>query len=641
MFSNKRINVRFQRVISVISVLGLCCFFYACGTGSDSGSDSDDGLPVVIVVNSLLDSANPPVGQITLRKAIADIPTGGVIAFDLSLNGLTIVLNIIGEEHSILRGEAYQGGDFLGYPERDYGKSALYTTKNLTIDASDLPNGITVAWGGGEGNPARVLAVYGNLVMNNVTLTAGFSKGEALAGDQPFTLARGGGLATWGKAILNNCVIHGNRVQGDYSPSRDRGAMGGGIYGNLMYLSDCIISGNWAKGYGATGGGVFSVGGEGTPDKGSIFTRCSICGNRVTGQHSYGGGIFTEGGGRGGNNWIDLINCTIARNLIEDNPDLPETGGPPPPQYYYRGGGVYMTNGSLAITSCTIVENEVTGIPAIFKGKPNMSGGGIAATIGDAHVVEHMEISHSIIAGNIVDGQDQDVYTGSLLHFLSGGYNLFRVIDFSEILVPIPAWESLSRKHWPMVGDLDGVDLSTILDLGGVQTHPTITSVGTDDGQNVVLWYPPAGNALNRIPEKSYKIEATLAEYTVYDGHEDDFLFQVLEKLRNDFGMGSTFGSSLNYVGVTWQGLDGSWASDPINDDWIKFWRDLDDELGDALGPVKLGDNFWGDFNAGPLGTNIDLSIIPWKNTFNLANEDQLGTDRPEDEKGDIGAIEQ
>ena len=48
---------------------------------------------------------------------------------------------------------------------------SLYARKDVTIDASDLSSGITLAWVGTD--DARVLAVYGDLWMTNVTVTGG------------------------------------------------------------------------------------------------------------------------------------------------------------------------------------------------------------------------------------------------------------------------------------------------------------------------------------------------------------------------------------------------------------------------------------------------------------------------------------
>ena len=79
------------------------------------------------------------------------------------------------------------------------------------IDASDLPSGITIEWTGGERDPARVLAVYGDLTLRNVTITGGVNVAEDIStgdpDDQPWTLARGGGVAVWGLANLSDCQI--------------------------------------------------------------------------------------------------------------------------------------------------------------------------------------------------------------------------------------------------------------------------------------------------------------------------------------------------------------------------------------------------------------------------------------------------
>jgi hypothetical protein len=191
------------------------------------------------------------------------------------------------------------------------------------------------------------------------------------------------------------------------------------------------VSGNSVTGYGGSGGGVFSVGGAGTWYD-SWLIRSAITGNRVTAQHAYGGGVYSDGGGPGNMMTMNIQDCTIARNLVEDHPGIAQSTMT---QYYYRGGGFYMSNGILRLSSSTIVENAVTGAPWIFSGKPNMGGGGIGATIGNAHVVEHMEIWHSVIAGNTLSGVPSDVFTGSLINFYSSGYNLFGAIDFSPMLV--------------------------------------------------------------------------------------------------------------------------------------------------------------------------------------------------------------
>jgi hypothetical protein len=491
--------------------------------------------------------------------------------------------------------------------------------------------------------------------MRNVTVTAGFSSAEPIAGGtQPWTLARGGGLAVWGTATLERCTVSGNRCAGDNASSRDRGTYGGGIFANGLVMENCVVSGNSVIGYGAAGGGIYSVGGADGPGIPSKLNGCAVSGNRVTAQHAYGGGIFTLGGGPNYLMPLTLSNCTVARNVVEDHPGL----GQSPSGYYYRGGGVYMGGGYLSVTGCTVAENGVTGIPAIFSRKPNMGGGGIAATIGNAHVVEDITIRHSIVVGNTLNGAAEDLYTGSVLHFYSHGYNLLGKIDFGQILVPIPMWNSLSRKHWPKAGDADNVALSQVLDAAGTVRHASIVSAGTDNGQLAVLWYPPVGYALDRIPAGGYTVDNVVwAQYAVAPGANDDFLSFVLDNMLSTgyYGglLGSGFGSDYRASfeaasgvpldNVAWYMDPARWPSDPRNEPWIIFWRGLDNAIGGTLGTVQLGDDFWRSRGTGTirLTDNVVMSVAsmtlgPYLPTGN----DQLGNPRPNGTYGDIGAIE-
>jgi hypothetical protein len=234
--------------------------------------------PGDIVVNSLEDLENPPSGIVTLRSALADADDGQTISFSRQLNGGTIELSIAGEEKSVLKGEVMgireeESGPvsyLVGYFERDYGRSALYARKNVVIDASRLPSGITLAWVGGEEDPARVLAVYGNLTMTNVSITGGWSVAKEMPQDldgeyeQLSTRARGAGVAVWGVARLANCTIYDNHCKRDAAVparSRDAGAFGGGVYANIVEMEKCVVSGNSVSASGVSGGGVFSVGG--------------------------------------------------------------------------------------------------------------------------------------------------------------------------------------------------------------------------------------------------------------------------------------------------------------------------------------------------------------------------------------------
>jgi hypothetical protein len=649
-----------------------------------------------IVVNSLADLAYLPYGVVTLRSALSRAYSGQSIVFDASLDGGTIELSIVGEDHSKLKGEVMGMRDepsgpvsyLVGYFNRDYGKSALYARKNVVIDASDLPSGITLSWTGGAGNPARVLAIYGNLTMTNVSITGGHSVAEDIStedpNDQPWTLARGGAIAVWGIARLTDCALYNNSCEGDFDSSRDRGAFGGGLYADIVEMTGCVVSGNRVIGGGAAGGGVYSVGGAENNQYISFIDKSSITGNRISAIFTYGGGVFSDGGSIGNQKTLELTDCTIARNLVDAPPGMP---GFLMRMGYWRGGGVYMSNGFLNIHGCTIVENEVYGRARTDSlGKRNLAGG-IAATVGNAHAAESITIGHSVISGNTVheiegNTYNHDIFTGSLLYFKSMGYNRIGIIDFDQILVPVgePGWASLCRKHYPKQGDLNNVYVADVLDLaGGITYSDSILSAGVDAPNPAVLCYDPQGAALNQIPDAPYSVYETFGEYSVKSGGTDNFPAIMLDRLEARYGLtgfaddfkadfetflqtvdidAATAGNQpytdpegnpiLTLADTLWFGPAATWPMELPNYPYIEFWHRLDDALLDenipGMGPEALGDDAWNAlFSSGPLAENSDITITVTSRTVtgvSMMEDDQLGNPRPANISGDIGAIE-
>ncbi len=668
-------------LVSVAAAAGCC-------------SGGSDGVGSGLVVNSLEDLEAPPDGMVTLRSALASAEPGQPIVFDASLDGGVIELSVVGEPHTILKGEVMGMRDepsgpvsyLEGYFDRDYGKSALYAQKDVVIDASALPSGITLAWSGAAGDQARVLAVYGDLTLINVSVTGGMSVAEDIStdnsDDQPWTLARGGGASVWGVAWLTDCTFHNNHCEGDFDASRDRGAFGGGLYANIVQMEDCIISGNTVLGGGAAGGGVFSVGGAESDETTSVIERSSITGNRISGMFAYGGGVYSDGGGIGNSRTLELENCTIAQNKVDPPPGMPAflLG-----MGYWRGGGVYMSNGYLSVKGCTVVENEVQGVLRIDDlGKPNLAGG-IAATIGNAHAVEYMIIGHSVIAGNTVQNlvggsyYFHDVFTGSLLYFRSMGYNRIGVLDFSQILVPVGEedWASLCRKHYPKAGDEFGVDMDDV--MAGAVFSESIFSKGVDAPAPVALYYIPMGSALDQVPSAAYSVDETFAEYTIEFDAADNFLPIFLDRAAALYGLvGFTaeftedfetflqtvdaddeadgvqpytdpLGSPiLTLADTQWFGPAVTWPKNLSNYPYIEFWHRLDNAL-DAedilgMGPELLGDEAWGAlFSSGPLAENGNIVMEVWTEPGAVvfpSEVDQVGAERPANALGDIGAIE-
>jgi hypothetical protein len=321
---------------------------------------------------------------------------------------------------------------------------------------------------------------------------------------------------------------------------------------------------------------------------------------------------------------------------------------------YWRGGGLYMSNGHLTLLSSTVVENEVYGKPRTDSAiKPNLAGG-IAATIGNAHAVEKIIVRQSIIAGNSVHELDSsgipastypnDIFTGSLLHFYSHGYNLVGKLNFDHMLAPIPQWDSLSRKHWPASGDSSAVELSEVVDLQAVVTDPAIISRGVDSGNAVVLGYLPVGAALDQLPEDDYTIAYVTADIAGFSFNQpaaiNDFLPAVLDELvaRYPSWAAELFNTLGDPRGILWYGPSTTWPANPDNKAWIDFWHKLDDAIGDNLGPEKLGDNFWENFEFTSATSGLVLEKRSYIRSVSPAAVDQLGNRRVG--AGDIGAIE-
>ncbi|MEJ2273209.1 MAG: hypothetical protein P8Y01_01325 [Woeseiaceae bacterium] len=701
-FAADRGAYRFATV--VLSCLFLLPGLYGCGSGGGGGSSQP-----AIVVNSLLDEASPPDGTTTLRSALEDASPGQAITFDSSLNGGTIDLMFVGAEHTVLVGEV-MGFDtpnnisfLIGYFDRDYGRSALFADKDVVIDASSVPDGITINWAGAE--PARVLAVSGDLTLKNVAITGGNSVFDVAAdiGQHPddkqtSTLARGAGIAVWGVATLIDCAVYDNHAVGDDADtSRDGGAYGGGVYADTVDMENCIVSGNTVTGGGAAGGGVFSVGGRETRVNVSSISRSTITENRITGLFAYGAGVYSDGGGIGRSTRIHVENSTVARNLVEPPLlppflfDLLDIG-------YWRGGGLYMSNGYMQVQSSTIVENQVFGKPRTNElSKPNLAGG-IAATIGNAHAVEDMIIGHSIVAGNTVHeivGIDtggytigsvypHDVFTGSVFEFRSMGYNRLGVIDFSQVLVPIgePDWASLSRKHYPKANDVDGVAMADV--LGSATLSTTIPAFGIEADPYAVLCYDPAGSALDQVPANAYDVAEILGEL---EGPQDEGMNPLLMPLMMD-QIAATYGQtdfanefrshfegwlldidpdtagSQHYFNCNgdmvdtlerafWCGPAQTWPQMEFNHAYIQFWHHLDlalageipavnvDQL-TGLSPALVNDDVWLDlFGPGRSDFNgITLQISERTLAVDPLRLDQQGAARPANTLADIGAIE-
>ena len=184
----------------------------------------------ILVVTTTADE-NDPNGTLgaglSLREALRDAPDGAGIVFDSALNGATLPL----------------GGEIV-------------IAKNVTIDASSLPAGVTISGGG----TSRIFSVNsGKIVaLQNLTLTGGNGTGIAVGNN-----GVGGAIFNNGGTLtLTRCTLSGNTA------SNDGGAIDNGS--GALTLTQCTLSGNHA---GSKGGAISNFSSTVT------LTHCTLSGN--------------------------------------------------------------------------------------------------------------------------------------------------------------------------------------------------------------------------------------------------------------------------------------------------------------------------------------------------------------------------
>ena len=239
---------------------------------------------------------------------------------------------------------------------------ATDTTSSITFDGQNVETTVTDACGGiihVAGTEGTSLALTG--ADNNGTKTINFvnsfvkgpSAGGAIRNNGTATLTNcnisnnkasptdggsiAGGVSNFGTLTMESCLVNGNSTTGN---------MSGGIYAGSnaikSTIKNCQVTNNSAKLY---GGGIFLSGG-GSDNSGSpisIIEDCTVTGNTVGDStatpavNGYGAGIYIGAGANG--------TSTISRTTISEN----NAAG---------GGGLYISDGTNTITSCTITKNQ-------------------------------------------------------------------------------------------------------------------------------------------------------------------------------------------------------------------------------------------------------------------------------------------
>ena len=315
-------------------------------------SDADRALvrahlsPPEVVVTNTNDSGNN-----TLRQAVSDSPSNTLITFDPSLSGQTITIS----------------------------GAQLFIDKNLTIDASALPEGITITVNGQK----RIFRIRpGNDVsLIGLTLTGGLGEFETIFGAD---INVGGAIYNDQATLrLSSCNLIGNSVTGEFCSG---GAIfNGGLDGSVfLSLSNCHLSGNTATGSVSAGGAIFSDGSEGNSTMN--LTDCTLSNNSAVGEDSAGGGIFNSGLFEG-NAELTMNTCKISGNTA------------------FEGGGVYNAGqgglATLVLNTCSISNNSASTGAGIFSSGANE---GIAtATIDSCTITQNIASNDG--GGFYSDGQ--------------------------------------------------------------------------------------------------------------------------------------------------------------------------------------------------------------------------------------------
>lgn len=430
------------------------------GGAIDIGSvETGNALPTVVVNTVVDENDGIGAGNVSLRDAVSGAVAGSTITFAPALDGETLTLTV----------------------------GQLAVDKNLLIDASALPQGLTLT--GSVPRAFRVASVsqaslkgltiadivsyedHGAAIRNAGTLDL---TDCTMAGN---TGNKGGAVHNTGsgRLAMAGCVLVKNEGQDD----------GGGLYnGGEATLTRCHLRSNGSSqcGAGIANDGTLVltecsvISSSANSDAGGLLNRwqatldrCTFSENRA--EAGSGGGVVNTG-------WLDLVSSTLANNLTQDLP----------------GGGIW-NSGFLSVTSCTLSGNTCPG-----------DGGGIYnAVSGQLHLTD------SIVAGNTTEvGTGPDIHgeiesqSGvNLLGSTGGVSNVFTGIVGDPLLQSLginggPTLTMLPQAGSPAINAAGATALATdqrgfarvvggTPDIGAVETGnaiPTVVVNTTADENN-------------------------------------------------------------------------------------------------------------------------------------------------------------
>ena len=329
---------------------------YVGGTGHDVVITLVPLSQALTVTNTANDTS---VGALQRVVAFASAhPGGGTVTFGPTLDGQTITLT----------------GAPNGYAVNING------AQPVTIDASSLPDGLTIQGGGAGGNFGLINVASGsNLTVRGLALANG--------GGSNFT-GGGGAIRNSGTATVINCTFAGNQAS-DYGGaifddgfssltalqctfSDNMATVGGAIAGGYITVAQCTISNNMGKNY---AGGITNGDGHGDTPGPVTISNCIIAGNMAA---AYAPDLLIDNATvvRSGVNLIssnDQVDFYFPAGQPNANGDYVGTAASPiNPQLATLGshGGPTQTMppllGSIALahgSTATIPNDPATGLP--------------------------------------------------------------------------------------------------------------------------------------------------------------------------------------------------------------------------------------------------------------------------------------
>jgi hypothetical protein len=250
-------------------------------------------------------------GSGSLREVLliaASVPGANVISFDPSLDGQTIHLTST-------------------HPGDIYSAILIDDRSRVTVDASALPDGLTIDDGTNTTYRLFAIAPDSNVSMVGLTLDQGGGSG--------FNTTGGAIISNQATLTLDQCTLSGNSAR-----------MGGGIdmFKGSLTLTNCTFVNNTASLY---GGGIANRNGQLT------MTHCTITGN--TAPAGQGSGIANSGSDPAPQ--TEVQNCIIVGNTSSD---LHIVSGPTN-TFVSLGGNVIGTGQATTAFTQT---NDVIGITA-------------------------------------------------------------------------------------------------------------------------------------------------------------------------------------------------------------------------------------------------------------------------------------